>query len=131
MAFNNVVQGAIKTANEALVKPVQDEVGKMVEEGVQSVIGTPVQQLDPQAEAKKRAEEEKKRRHILQFFDRFRTDKQALDQAQIMKRQAEQTTHQEEAQKYQVKQFEISKRQESLAVTQAQTNRERKGGVSG
>ena len=131
MAFNNIFRGAVQTANETLVKPVQDEVGKMVEEGVSSVLGNSAQKVDPQEEAKKQAEEQKRRRTLMQFFDQFKADKQALNQAQIIKQQAEQKTHQEETRKYQVQQFEVQEKQKSIAVTQAQTSRERKGGVSG
>lgn len=130
---NNFFRSAANLTNEALVKPVKDEVGKALEEGIQSTTGVKINPVpqDPQEEAKKKTEEAQKRQRVMQFLSQYRTDEQFFRQKKQEEEQKKQQENQDDQQKMQVKQFEVQRRQESLAVTQAKTRAETKGGVGG
>ena len=119
---------------EAVIKPVVDEVGKVIEEGAQSIVGTP-KALDPAVQQKKKVEEEKRKQWALKVIDwnkQLELAQQKVRQENLQKLQAQQ---QEEQQKKQVKQFRvIEKQQKDQQLTQIQreaTKAERKGGVGG
>jgi len=61
------VRNVADSMGEAVVNPVKDEVGAAIEQGVQSVIGTQ-KPLDPGQEAKKRADEGKKKAKYIAIF---------------------------------------------------------------
>lgn len=116
-----------KDVSESVLKPAVSEVGKMVKEGVQGVFGqtataTPA---DPQVEAKRKAEEEKRRQNILRYFEALKANAQAYKQQQDYLKQ--QKKQEEIAEEQKVRQFQIEqkqKRQQSVEVFRAQRKAE-------
>ena len=115
---------------EAVVKPVSDEVGKAIEQGVQSTVSGP--QIDPAVQQQKQLEEQKKRNEAIWVINKYKK----LDQAQLQVRQEArqkemQKKQEEEQQKQQVQQYKVveqQKEQQVMAVKQAQTRAEIKRG---
>ena len=129
----NIGQIAVDVG-EAVAAPIKDEVGKFIETGVQSVIGSTPKPIDPMEKQKRQAEELKKKQEANWVIERY----QALDQAQAQVRQQQaqeiQKKQQEQQQKQQVKQYEIVQKQKQAINTQvreAQTKAEVKRGVGG
>lgn len=125
----------VNAISEAVVKPVVDELAKAVEEGVASLNPFQSNTTDPQDEAKKAQEEQKrkqeeevKKRNIKQFFDGMQANENALWQEKNQQAQIKQQASAEENEKKQVKQFEIVKKKENMAVIQKQTKVESKRG---
>lgn len=119
---------------ETLAKPVIDEVGKAIEQGVQSVVGG--QKLDPAVQQQKRAEEQRKRQEVLRRIEWFKKLEVGHQQFAQQKKQKEQQKLQEEQQKkqnVQQKAFEQQQKQQQVAVAtrNAQTRTETKKGVGG
>lgn len=121
---------------EAVVKPVADEVGKAIEEGVQSVVSGPKVQ-DPQAQQKqqeKQVEEQKRKAWAIRVIDwnkKLNDEQQKVRQQQQQKQQSEQ---QEQKEKQQVKQFQIiekKKKELPQAVMESQRKAELKKGIGG
>jgi hypothetical protein len=121
--------GIPKTVNEALVKPTQDEASKMMETGATNLFGTtPTPAKTPQqqqAEAAKKAEDQKKVQNILRYFDSLKANaaqyKQQQDTLKTQKQQEELAKQQE------IRQFEIQKKQkqqERVEVFRAQRKSE-------
>ena len=136
------IQNAAGSMGEAVVKPVSDEVGKAIEEGVQALTGnysakpkTQDPNLNPQVQAQKQQSDMKKRNNIMAFINRFKTDKQALNQQRSMEQQKKQQEEMEEREKkMKVQQLEAVKSrglEQNVAQQQAKTKSERKGGVGG
>lgn len=131
-------KGAAQLVSEAVVKPVVDEVGKMVEEGVQSVTGS--QKTDPQKKSDspdphKIAQDDavKKKQawaNIQKFNQQYTQQAQQLQQQRMKEAQEKQ---QVEVQKnHEVRQFEFAKKQkENEALRRQQTRSERKGAGGG
>lgn len=123
--------GGIKGAVvEAIIKPVKDEVGKVLEVAGQSVSGrgpTPQQTLQKQAEDQKKIIDIQRR---LQWWRNIEAQQKGSVTA---KKQEDMVKSRDENQKAKVKQFEIVQRKQSLttAVRQAQTKTEIKGRVGG
>lgn len=121
--------------SEAVVKPVVDELAKAVEEGVASLNPFQSNTTNPQDDAKKeqetqkkKQEDETKKRNIKQFFDAMQANESALKQQKNQEVQKKQQEGSEEQEKKQVKQFEIVKKKENIAVVQKQTKVETKRG---
>lgn len=134
------IGGALKQTaadvGEAVAKPVKDEVGKAIEEGVQSVIrGTQAKLPDPLEQKKKQEEELKKKRWAMRVIE---WNKQ-LDEAQKKVRQENQQKitqqKQEEDEKKKVKQFKVmegqKKKQDFSQAQLAERRAEIKRGVGG
>ena len=133
------ISNTAKMVGEAIVKPVSDEVGKMVEAGVQSVSAK-----QPADDAQKKQnqnlpnkqqlaqDDAKKKQNVMQFLQNYKQQESALTQ---QRKQEENQKQQEEVQKKQeIKQFEFSKKQERQTMQQAELMRaksrsERKGGA--
>lgn len=126
------IRNSANSIGEAVVNPVKDEVGLALEQGVSSIMGTNLKPTDPKEEAKKKADDQKKRQNILRFLNQFNTDKQRYE---VLKQQEEQRKQAEEQQKTQekmkIKQLQIVKKQKVEAITQAQTRMEAKKGIGG
>lgn len=118
---------------EAVVKPVVDEVGKAIEQGVQSVVNP--QSLDPAVQEKKKQEEEKKRQHVLRTIDWYKNIEDAQAKVRYEQQQKIQAKNQEEQQNKQVKQFEVIEKQKKQAqlthLEKESRKTELKGGVGG
>lgn len=118
---------------EAVVKPVVDEVGKALEIGVQSITGTgQMATLDPQEEAKKKQEEEIKKRNIKVFLNQFQTDQTRFNQQKQAEEQKK--LQQDEAKKQQVQQikvFEQEKKEKSIVEQTGKGRAEIKRGIGG
>ncbi len=132
------IKGAVadtaQDISEGVVKPVRDEVGKAIEEGVQSVVGTP-KALDPAAQQQKQQDEQKRlawARHVINWYKNIQNAQEKVRAEQLQKLQAKNA---EEQQKKQVTQFEVldkqKKRQEMSAAQIAARKTELKGGVGG
>lgn len=132
----------VKDVSEAVIKPVTDEVGKAIEEGAQSVMGTgtyQIKQNQPEAgrplDEKKQEEDLKKKQWAINVIN---WNKQ-LDVAQGKVRQEEkqkvQQKNADEDEKKKVKQYEVMKQQQkSQQMTSLQKESRKteiKGGVGG
>lgn len=96
---------------EAAVKPVIDEVGKAIEQGVQSVIGS---QLTPQQLQQKELERQKKLAETRRVIDHYKKIDQEQKLVRQQKKQEEMQKKQEEGQKQQVQ--EIKKEQKKQQI---------------
>ena len=127
------ISQTVADIKEAVVKPVSDEMGKAIEQGVQSVTGS--QALDPAVAEKKKQEEAVKKQQLLRCIDWYKQ----IDSSQAKVRQEQQQKIQEKAQTeqqtMQVKQFEVLEQQKKQAqLTQVEKEArktELKGGVGG
>ena len=136
--FAKGISQNIADIQEAIVPPVQDEVGKLVEAGVTAVTGN-TQQLDPQAEAKKKQEEEKRKledqqkaARIKAFFQQFQADKQHFDQVKAEEERRKREEEQKAAEEKKVKQFEIVQKQQQAQISaDAKGRGEYKKGIGG
>lgn len=134
------VAGAIKQVGadigEAVVKPVIDEVGKAIEEGAQSVIGTPVQKpIDPVEQKKKQEEDLKKKQWAMNVINWNKQLDMAQGKVRQEEKQKEQGKKQEEDESKKVKQYEIlqqQKKSQQMTTLQKESRKtEIKGGVGG
>ena len=136
------MSNAAKLMGEAVVKPVSDEVGKMVEMGVQSITGAPSgddnQKTQDKPDPQKIAQDDAaKKRKALANIQQFNTQMtQNAKTVQQQNEQKEQTRKQEEVQETQkIRQFEFAKKQESnqrqVELQRAKTRSERKGSIGG
>lgn len=125
---------AVADIGETVIKPVVDEVGKAIEEGVQSVVGSSAPQ-DPQTQQQKQAEEQKRKQWAMHVIDWHKNLQASQQQVRMQKQQAQQAKQQEEVhEKQQVKQFKIiqnQKRAEMNAAQVAERHTEIKKGVGG
>ncbi len=132
---------AVKDVGEAVVKPVADEVGKAIEEGVQSVVSGPKtnppigRQIDPVAQQKRHEDEAKRKtwaEHVINWNQQIQTSQDKVRQEEKQKLQAKK---QEDQQKQEVKQYKAieaqKKDQQITAIRREQTKTERKGGLVG
>lgn len=112
-----------ETITQSVIEPVKDEIGKMVETGVQSITGSGASQ-DPQEEAKKKVEDDKKKQNVLRFIQQMQADEQRLKQQRIEESQKTQVESQEKAEEKQVKQFNIQKKAANTQVLEKQRSME-------
>jgi hypothetical protein len=119
---------------EAVVKPVADEVGQAIEQGVQSVVSTP-KPVDPVAQQKKQQEEQKRKEwalKVIEFNKQLQSAQQQVRQENQQKQSEEQQKKQEEAQVKQYKIVEKQKKDQQLTTTQREARKtELRGGVGG
>lgn len=128
----NVIGGTFEDIGEAVVKPVVDEVGRAIETGTQAVAygaNPPVQ--DPKQSAQKETDRQKKIsdwRWVLQ-------KQQEQANAQTKVRQEYKQKHSQETQvveqEKKVNDLQVTKKKENIALWQAKTKTEVKGGVGG
>lgn len=118
---------AVKTVSDAVVEPVKDEIGEMIEAGVQAITGA---SDDPQKQALKQQKQQEKlaeAQRKIQYWKQIEAQQAAVRQ---QKQQEQMQKSQEIQQQEQVKQFEVQKKevQKNQAIVNAQTSRETKGG---
>ncbi len=128
-APGNVAE-AVNTVKEAVVKPVKDEIGELIEAGVQAVTGS---NDDPQKQALKQQKHQEKladAQRKLQWWKQIEAQQAAVRQ---QKQQETVQKQQEVKQSDQVKQYETQKKEVSKnqAVVNAQTSKETRKGVGG
>ncbi|MDO8498167.1 MAG: hypothetical protein Q7S44_00010 [bacterium] len=122
---------------EAVVKPVVDEVGKAIEEGAQAVAGTGqfAVKVDPQAEQKKKTDEAQRKQWALRVIEWNKKLQEAQARVRQEQQQKEMGKRNEEEEKKKVKQFETfekqQKRQQVQQVAEAQRKTEIRKGVGG
>lgn len=128
---------------EALVEPVKDQVGEAIEQGVQAVAPpkqqpspqTPQQLREQQAEQVKKREEEKKRLDWAQAtIARYQKIEEEQAAVRAKKKQEEQVKQQEEEVEKQELGFELQQKEQKsqdIALQQAKTKTEVRGGVGG
>jgi len=105
--------------SQHVVKPIADELGKMVEVGAQSVSGSG-QPQDPE-EAQKKAEEAKKIQNVKTFLAQMQADEQRLRQQRAQEQQVKAQETQEEKQTEENKKVEKNqKKQENQVVEDKQ-----------
>ena len=132
MGVKNVIGGTFEDIGETIVKPVVDEVGKAIETGTQSVVyGANPPGQDPKQQAQKESDRQKKIadwRWVLQ-----RQQEQASAQAKVRAeaKQKENQQTQVKQQEKQVKDLKTAKKKENIALKQATTKTEIRGGVGG
>ena len=135
------IKGAAQLIGEAVIKPVVDEVGKAIEEGVQTATGlktapAPKQNnqnqnlTDPQ---KLQQDDARKKKNIMQFLQSYKQQEQLQRQKT---EQLNQQKQQEEVQETQeIKQYEFAKKQDSVQrqaeLQRAKSRSERKGAGGG
>lgn len=112
--------GAIQDSNEALVKPIRDEVGQALEQGIKTVIAGPPnaqqqqvsQQQKMQNEAKRQTDLTEARRKVA-FWTRIDQEQKAVRQKQTQEQaQKNQVKHEETK----IKQVEVMKKQEKKNI---------------
>lgn len=125
------IGGTFEDVGEAVVKPVSDEVGKALEQGVQVVSGTGQQVSQANVQAKQietRTRLAEARRKIKWWKDLEEAQKRvreglkqkSFDSAQDRQKQQE------------IQQFEVSKKQQkNVTLERQKTKTEIKGGVGG
>src|SRR5688500_3772747 len=116
---------------EAVVKPVVDEVGKAIEEGITAVVQGPqaVKSLNPQVQAQKKSDEDKRRQWAMRVIDWNKKLSEDQSRIQMQKQQQKAQDDQQKKQEDQVKQFKVEqKKKETPAELQARnTSETRKG----
>lgn len=129
----NIIGGTFEDVNEAVVKPVTDEVGKAIESGVQSVVQGPVQKSAPQQPFEgKQLEDQKKLVEARRKIDWWKTLGEAQRKAREEERQKQMQRVQEEKKKQEVKQFTIQQKKRQLpAEIAARGKAEIKRGIGG
>ena len=126
--------GFIAEMKNAVVEPVKDEMGKLVEVGVSAVSG---KAQDPQQVAKaqqqKQQDEQKRMLWAKATIERYRKLDDEMQRLRMQKQQNEQQRQQTEAQEKQQKDIDLQKRQQlsNQVVKDAQTRTEAKKGVGG
>ncbi|MDO8429258.1 MAG: hypothetical protein Q7S88_01385 [Candidatus Daviesbacteria bacterium] len=129
------ISRAIEDVNQAVVKPVVDEVGQALELGVKSVIGGPqTTQDDPAKRQQKQLEEQKKKQEALRVLDWYKKIEESQKVVRTQSQQQVQEKESQEAEEEKVQQFKVmekQKKQQSIAITQAKTKTEARGGVGG
>lgn len=133
----NGVKGAIsQTASdigEAVVKPVGEELGKAIEEGVSTVVhGPQAQTPDPNSQQKKLEEEQKKKNWALRVIGWYKN----LEEQQRRVREAQkqnQLANEEKQQEQKVKQFQVVEKKKGIneAILRSQAERRSGRGVGG
>lgn len=127
---------AVADVGEAVVKPVVDEVGKALEEGVSSVVSGPkIKPQDPLVQQQKQAEEAKRLSWARYVIDWYRRLQASQEKVRTQEQQKLAQIKQEETQENQGKQFEVieqkRKEQQMNAVQLAGRKTEIKRGVGG
>lgn len=121
--------------NEAVVKPVSDEVGKALESAVTSVFGNsiPQQNIDPKVQAEKKQEEEKRKLQAIQTLNKWTQNLESdLQKVRQSKQQQEQQRLQKQQEEKKVKQFKVQeKKQKSNAALASKNTTESRKGVGG
>lgn len=127
-------EDAGETINQSVVRPVTDEVGKAIEAGIQSVVGTPAQtqqqrQEKAQEDQKKLAEWRWRLHKIKELQDAQNKIREEQKKKLLMMQQQEEQAKKE---KKQVKELEIFKKQKEVnPEIQAKGKAEIKRGVGG
>lgn len=129
---NSAIGEAIQTVNEAVVEPIKDEVGKMVEVGVQSITGST---SDPQKQARKQQEDQKKlaeAQYRIQWWKDLAAKQAGLNQQDKQEQAQKQQDKQEDKQ---VKQYEIvqkkQERKQAEEITRSRAELKAGKGVGG
>ncbi len=125
------IGGAISGVAEAIGKPIVNEAKEFIKEAVGQSTGSNLK-TDPQEEAKKKAEDEKKKRNIQAFLSQMAADQERL---RLQKKQEEEAKKQQEAQAEQAKkvkkteELQDSKQRLNVDLQNKQRSTERKTGT--
>ncbi len=120
--------------NEAVVKPIGDEVGKALESATASLTGNfSATTLDPKVQSERKADAERKKIQatavINSWNQRLQTDLQKVRSINLQKEQARLET---KVQEEKVKQFKVSEKKKQVnAALNAKNTTESKKGVGG
>lgn len=133
------VKGAVQNIGEAVVKPVAEEFGKAVEQGIQTVVQGP-QNITPQQkpldvdqgrQLKEQKELAEARRKIAWWKSLGEAQREVREQEKQKKLQAQQSFGEAQDKQNQIKQFEVVKKKQDIALAAAQRKVEIKRGVGG
>lgn len=111
VGIKGVVSQIPQEISEAAVKPVIDEVGKAIEQGIQSVVGS---QLTPQQLQEKQLEEQKKLAHARRVIEHYRRIEEAQRAVRTAKKQEEMQKKQEESQQKQAQEIKKEQKKQKL-----------------
>lgn len=132
--IKGAVADTVADISEGVVKPVRDEVGKAIEEGVQSVVSGP-KTLDPAVQQKKQQDEQKRvawARHVIAWYKNIQNAQEKVRAEELQKLQAKQSKEQDKKQVEQVDVLEQQKKRQEMSAAQlAARKTELKGGVGG
>lgn len=109
LGIKGAIGQAVQDLGEAVVKPVAEEVGKAIEEGVQSIVSGPPQPLsqDQDIQQQKQLEEQKKLAWAKRVIEWNRKLQEGQDKVRREKQQELLRKQQEEQEKKRVKQFKV------------------------
>lgn len=133
MGAKNIIGGTFEDVGEAVVTPIRDEVGKALEQGVQTVVSGPKTALPNKPQAGNSKIETQKnlaeaRRKIKWWQDLEEAQKRVREGQKQKQMQATQVVQEEK----QIKQFEVVRKQKKDEnLIRAQRKTEIKGGVGG
>ena len=117
-----------KDVGEAVGQPLIDETGTIVDEALNSILGqqpTPPPPKNPQQEAQKKAEDQRKIQNILRYFDTLKSNAASYKQSQDVKNQQERQEELAEEQENKQKDFQkTQKKQQAVEVYRAQRKSE-------
>lgn len=118
---------------EAVVKPVTDEVGKALETGVKTVIHGPQSTpVDPNLQAQKKVEEEKRKQWAHRVIDWHKNLANEQHKVRMQKQQKQTEETQVKQQEEQVKNVQLEQRKKQIpAELAAKNTTERRKGVGG
>lgn len=132
MSAKNIIGGTFEDIDEAIVKPVADEVGKALEQGVQTVVSQPKPQQptdrNVQLETQSKLTEARRKIEWWKKLDEEQKRVRELERQKVIVRTQDE---QQDKESQQIKQFEIVKKKENLALNRTQRKTEIKGGVGG
>lgn len=125
-----VVGQAVADVSEAVIHPVAQEVKQDVTEGIESIIGGGSHApQDPNMQAQKKLEEEKRKQWALSVIERNRQLDEQLKKIRQAKEQQRMQQNQEVKQEKRVKQFKVVQKQQLTKQIQIQRSQsERKVG---
>ena len=133
---------AADVAGETVMKPVTDEIGQALEQGISDTFNTPKPQATPQEQQKQQMEKAAKDQKVQQeiqnlnwYIDQNRKLEEEIKQIREAKEQSWKKKQEEERQKAQVKPLEElekeNEQQKFDAVAAAKTKAETRRGVGG
>lgn len=124
--MSDAIKTNLKDLGEAVGKPVVSEIGQMLKEAGQSIIGT--KPTDPAQQAQQKAEDEKRKQVVLTYLEEQRVrDKAAIEQQKAAEVQKEQSKGIKKEETQQIRQ--AKRKQKFDSITAAQTMVERRGRI--
>lgn len=113
----DAIKQGVADTGEAVGKSLVNEGGEVLQDVAESFgLAKPV---DPEEEAKRKAEEQRQLQNQQQFLDQMAANENRSRQQKALEKQQQTQEEQDEAEKTQVHQLEVEEKQESQAVLNA------------